>query len=547
MRPRPYQSVATDATVGCMEGGLDPVVSMPTGTGKSLVEAMAGVARHERTGRRQLYLCHKTELGDQLTRALLACGVNPHMIGREQADRRSDRAAGKPPFVVATVQTLASGRGKGAARYTSFDPAEFSSVFVDEGHHGNANTWRAVVQHFQHNPQVRAAGFSATWIDPKGKGVGLACGYNTVAFKLPLVDAIRAGWCLKPLVWPLQVTGVEWDKLKLNAAGQYQEGELDRILAVEEMFHGVYMTVRERAGRVPTILFGPGVKWVGVAHRVIARYGEHDVRSITGAERDESVRKAVFDDFRAGLYANLVNCGVATEGTDLPTAVCAAVCRPVQSETLAMQIVGRVLRVAPGTIDPAPDAPDREYARLWGDDPEPRLRAIAASDKPYATVCDFTSIGARKLVGVLDLLGTDLPKAVVDYAKRTQEKEADATADLPIDPFKALDRADAEWALIQEEVERRRAIKAERVTYVCSEVDVFDPRAGEVIEAPAGPPEMASEKQVWFMVHNFGWQEQSARACTKKKAHGLITAFKTGKYTPKKTQPAPEEEFADAD
>jgi superfamily II DNA or RNA helicase len=57
------------------------------------------------------------------------------------------------------------------------------------------------------------------------------------------------------------------------------------------------------------------------------------------------------DDFRAGRVRYLVNCMIATEGFDAPTADLIVQGRPTLSRALYSQMIGRGTRALPGVVD----------------------------------------------------------------------------------------------------------------------------------------------------------------------------------------------------
>jgi hypothetical protein len=62
-------------------------------------------------------------------------------------------------------------------------------------------------------------------------------------------------------------------------------------------------------------------------------------------------RDAILDRLAAGTIDIVTNCGVLTEGWDQPEVSCLILARPTKSIGLYLQMVGRVLRAAPGKDD----------------------------------------------------------------------------------------------------------------------------------------------------------------------------------------------------
>ncbi|MBX9623807.1 MAG: DEAD/DEAH box helicase family protein [Gemmataceae bacterium] len=524
---RPYQADAVRLTLGAIDGGLDPLVSMATGLGKTPVMAAVGAEVARRTGRRVGFLVPRRELGVQLEGWLER--VDPGAgVGWEQADRRAGRGQKQTRYVVATVQSISR---KG--RLDQFDPVAFGLWLVDEGHHAHAQTYQRVRDHFRQNPACRWGGFSATWTDGRGDGMGLSAGFNTVAYRYPTLSAIRDGWLVSPKTWPMTVTGIDWGSVPTDGYGNYVASAVEELLLQEGPFHKLALAVRERCGGRPAVVYGPGKRWVMAAKAVWDRYEPGNVRGLTDDTLDAD-RAAIFSDFEGGLFTKLVNCGIVTEGIDLPRCAAVAICRPCQSQVLAAQIVGRCLRPEAGLLD----APERRD-RVWQDRDE-RLRLIARSGKPDALVLDFCSPGARKLLTTADLLGADLPEPVRDYANRLLRQQADEAAEDGAEPGPqeveaVLERAEAEWALIQEEVARRAGLTARSVRYETREVDLFDPRERPTpVKAGVAQHDPPTDKQVGYIVGWLGWSEAKAKNLSRRAASGIIAKHRAGKIQPRR-------------
>ena len=63
------------------------------------------------------------------------------------------------------------------------------------------------------------------------------------------------------------------------------------------------------------------------------------------------MRSERLDSFRNGDFPVLVNCGVFTEGTDIPNIDCILLARPTKSRNLLVQMIGRGMRLHPGKIN----------------------------------------------------------------------------------------------------------------------------------------------------------------------------------------------------
>ena len=73
-----------------------------------------------------------------------------------------------------------------------------------------------------------------------------------------------------------------------------------------------------------------------------ATFQKHGINAASLTSLDGSTdRKELLDLFRQGRIPVLVNCGILTEGTDLPIVDCVLLARPTMSNTLLQQMIGR--------------------------------------------------------------------------------------------------------------------------------------------------------------------------------------------------------------
>ena len=150
-----------------------------TGTGKTVVAALdyRNLCEHWKRRPRLLFVAHRKEILQQARRTfqevlkdadfgeLLVDGVEP---------RRWD-------YVFASVQSLS------ASRLQKLNTAHFDVVVIDEFHHAQAPTYRALLDHFQ---PLELLGLTATPERGDGENVQKYFDYR-VAHELRLWDALR--------------------------------------------------------------------------------------------------------------------------------------------------------------------------------------------------------------------------------------------------------------------------------------------------------------------------------------------------------------------
>ena len=98
--------------------------------------------------------------------------------------------------------------------------------------------------------------------------------------------------------------------------------------------------------RKSTLVFAINVAHVYGLARAFERVAKITPKIITG-KTDSFERSQILSDFAAGRIPVIINCGVLTEGTDLPRTDCVLLARPTCNSSLYIQMIGRGLRTHP--------------------------------------------------------------------------------------------------------------------------------------------------------------------------------------------------------
>ena len=136
-------------------------------------------------------------------------------------------------------------------------------------------------------------------------------------------------------------------RVKKAATGDFQTKDLSKAVNTQQTNE---ITVRAwlscAENRKSTLVF-----CVDIAHLLGLteefRKNGIDARSITG-DTAKVKRSERLDAFRNGEYPVLLNCGVFTEGTDIPNIDCVLLARPTRSRNLLVQMIGRGMRLHSG-------------------------------------------------------------------------------------------------------------------------------------------------------------------------------------------------------
>ena len=156
-------------------------------------------------------------------------------------------------------------------------------------------------------------------------------------------------WLAKVIFTTVQ-SKADISRVKNGANGDFKSNELSRAINTNETNEITVRAWLARArDRKSTIVF-----CVDLAHLsdLTKTFREHgiDARFVTG-DTPKTVRAERLDAFRNLEYPLLLNCGVFTEGTDIPNIDCVLLARPTKSRNLLVQMIGRGMRLNPGKKD----------------------------------------------------------------------------------------------------------------------------------------------------------------------------------------------------
>lgn len=341
--PRDYQLEAVQSLYSyfaCQQG--NPVVAMPTGTGKSIVIAMflESIYRHY-PRQRVLVLTHVKELIQQNYDELLGlwptapAGINSAGLGRRDTLHR---------IIFAGIASVA----KHAQHMGHVD-----LVLIDEAHLVSPND-ATMYQKFldglrSTNKSLKVIGFTATpWRLGQGH-ITDGSVFTDICFDITTVSAFNrliAEGYLSPVV-PKRTQAL------LDTSGVHMRGG-DFILS--ELQHAVDKESITRAALAEALHLGADRKhWLvfaaGVEHadNVAAELTLQGVPAVsvhskmTSAARDEAIA-----GFKSGKYRAAVNNNVLTTGFNFPAIDMIVMLRPTASPVLWVQMLGRGTRPAAG-------------------------------------------------------------------------------------------------------------------------------------------------------------------------------------------------------
>lgn len=335
-----YQEDAVNAIYNYfVQGGRgNPVVAMPTGSGKSLVIAEF-IKRTLMTwsNQRCLMLTHRKELikqdYDKLIEAWPFAPAGIFSAGLKQKNASAPITFGG---IASVVNAL--------AEFNWFD-----LVFVDEAHlisdSESSMYWQVITHLRKINPNLKVIAFSAT-IFRLGMGM-LTEGklFTDVCYDITGVEPINrlifegylSALIPRPTKTKLDVTNVG------VVRGEYKQGEVAKAVdketityaaCQEAIFHGhdrrvwlAFSSGIEHAEHISSMLNGLGISATFVHSKISAE------------ERDNRIAA-----FKRGRFRAMVNANILTTGFDHPPIDMILMLRPTMSAGLWVQMLGRGMR-----------------------------------------------------------------------------------------------------------------------------------------------------------------------------------------------------------
>jgi ATP-dependent helicase IRC3 len=300
------------------------------------------VLPHTPTAHRTLILAHRQELVEQAARH---CS-NAYPTKCVEIEMGKLHASGSADITIASVQSISS-----ASRIQKFDPSKFKLVLVDEAHHIVAPAYLRTLNYFglsTPNPSSPAlVGVSATM--SRFDGVKLGVAIDQIVYHKDYIDMIGDKW-LSDVSFTTVRSNADVSGIKKGANGDFSPTELSEAVNIDGVNEVTVRSWRAKAsGRKSTLVFCVDVKHV---QDLTNKFREHgvDARFVTG-HTNKTQRSACLKSFRNGEFPVLVNCGVFTEGTDIPNIDCVLLARPTRSRNLLVQMIGRGMRLNPGKVD----------------------------------------------------------------------------------------------------------------------------------------------------------------------------------------------------
>ena len=324
-----HQEIAFNKTVESIENGSNPLLILPTGTGKTIVFSEV-IKYFKNKNFNNLMMAHRDIL---IKQAVDKIYTQTKIRARVE---KADRVCGPviPSSGLVVVGSIDSIKNE---RLEKFKMKDFDLITIDEAHHATAKKYKKLLNHFSDSSVF---GVTAT---PDGATGNMSKVFNTISYQYLLTDAIKDG-----ILCPIKASRVKDFVIDLSSlrtvGGEFPVGSLDEVMT--GYIEPIANAIKERVENLKTIIFMPSVKSSEMLSIALNNRGISS--SVISGKTHKNEREMILQRFKIKDVTHLVNCDVLTEGFDDPGIECVCNLSPTEKRYKYAQRVGRGTRIYPG-------------------------------------------------------------------------------------------------------------------------------------------------------------------------------------------------------
>ncbi|KAK3390397.1 P-loop containing nucleoside triphosphate hydrolase protein [Podospora didyma] len=341
LRLRDYQEECIQTVLKAFDDDHKRIgISLATGSGKTVIftQLISRVKPLSENATQTLIVAHRRELVEQAARHCLE--TYPEKTIELELGKLS--ASGIADITIASIQSITS-----KDRLLKFDPSRFKLVLVDEAHHIVAPNYRKMLHHLglagKQADSPHLVGVSATF--SRFDGLRLGSAIDEIVYHKDFVDMIGEQW-LSDVIFTTVESTADLRGIKKVSSGELETTALSNAVNTDEINDIIVRAwLAKAAGRRSTLVFCVDLAHVAALTQRFRHYGV-DAQFVMG-DTPTQERSARLDAFKNGRFPVLVNCGIYTEGTDIPNIDCVLLARPTRSRNLLIQMIGRGMRLHP--------------------------------------------------------------------------------------------------------------------------------------------------------------------------------------------------------
>jgi len=356
--PRYYQNQAYHGFFNGISNpenyGLNPLIVLPTGAGKSLVQAMIIKRMIQFANTRVLLLTHQSELIKQNYNELFDnCMGNPFFdVGIYSAGLK--RRDTKNRVLFAGIQSVYR---------KAWELGFFDLIIIDEVHRVSRKS-KKMYGHFlsdmkEINPRCIITGLTATEFRLKSGLLheGEDRMFHYICHKTTITELINPddprNLDNKQYLCNLVSTPAEnqADMSKVgDVAGEYNQGQMQEVFLENDLIRKAVSEIVEKASeRKKILVFTAGIDHCEKVTEELIRQGFS--ADFTHSKRGEKTNDKAISDFKEGRIKCLVNVDKLTTGFNEKRIDCIVLLRGTKSASLLIQMIGRGSRLHPDKLD----------------------------------------------------------------------------------------------------------------------------------------------------------------------------------------------------
>ncbi|MDR0205979.1 MAG: DEAD/DEAH box helicase family protein [Bacteroidales bacterium] len=309
------------------KGWKKGVVVLPTGTGKTFLSAFDTLKAKGRT----LFIVHRLDILSQSKEAFEKIYPN-EKLGLLTGEAKENVEDSKVLF--ASKDTL-----RNPEILQSFKQNEFDYIIVDEVHHGQAPSYKYVLQYF--NPNFFMLGLTATPDRMDRKDIFELFDYQKI-YEYTLNEVIENGF-LVPYTYYGLMDNIDYNNIRYNGK-KYNVADLDRTLIINERNEKIFEEYVSKGNGNKALGFCCSIKHANAMAKFFNKKGIPAIAITSETENREQVIK----NFRNSKYTVAFTVDLFNEGIDFPDLQVLLFLRPTESKTVFFQQLGRGLRLCGG-------------------------------------------------------------------------------------------------------------------------------------------------------------------------------------------------------
>ena len=264
--------------------------------------------------------------------------------------------------ILGSVQTLYQGKQGNKLKFSRlkrYNPEDFGALLIDEAHHAPAKSYVEVIDYFMNKDimkQFLLWGCTATPL--RTDQISLLNIFGDVVFEKNLIELMKEKY-LSPII-PISVSNSS-TVIPLTeediARSEFEMEKLSKIVNTINRNKLIIQSFDEHisTSRKATLVFACDLEH---CNQLLSSFQEYfksknqceSLVTVVKGSTPLQERQHILEEFRAGNIKVLINCGVFTEGVDIPNIDSIIIARPTLSNILYYQMIGRGLRPFLGKV-----------------------------------------------------------------------------------------------------------------------------------------------------------------------------------------------------